>query len=43
MVMLVGSAFHKTMEHYYKTGDLDSAITIGTAYISTIKEETSMG
>lgn len=39
MVMLVGSAFHKTMEHYYKTGDLDSAITIGTAYISTIKEE----
>jgi len=39
MVMLTGSAFHKTMEHYYKTGDLDTAITIGSAYISTIKEE----
>lgn len=38
MVMLVGSAFHKTMEHYYKTGDLDTAITVGSAYISQINE-----
>ena len=38
VVALVGKAFHKTMESYYKTGNLDAAIEVGQQYISRISD-----
>lgn len=39
MVAVVGKAFHKSMEHYYKTGNRDTAIEIGEAYLSTVNDK----
>lgn len=38
VVMLIGKGFHKTMEHYYKTGDLDTAISLGHQMIAKIPD-----
>lgn len=38
VVALVGKGFHKTMEHYYKTGDIDTAIELGHTYISKVPD-----
>lgn len=39
VVALVGKAFHKTMESYYKTGNLDAAIEVGQQLISKTRDE----
>lgn len=38
VVALVGKGFHKAMEVYYKTGNLDQAIEIGQSYISKVSD-----
>lgn len=37
-VSLVGKGFHRTMEHFYKTGDIDKAIELGHTYISKVPD-----
>jgi DNA segregation ATPase FtsK/SpoIIIE-like protein len=37
-VALVGQAFHKTMENYYRTQNIDDALKVGVGYINQIKD-----
>lgn len=38
VVMLVGKGFHKAMEQYYKTGNVDAAYEVGSQYISRVSD-----